>query len=106
PGPSPVVDRQMRSCKPWCHSQRGAAVNGERGGFGKRRTLFARGIRELVAPQGSKVHAYVAQHAECAVEAFTRVAFSAQSDDVRVPLVAQRLLDSVSHPDHTRPVRL
>src|SRR6185437_5074210 len=102
----PVVNGQVRSRESRRHPKRSAAMNGQRRSFRKRRPLLARGVRELVAPQRAQVHAHVAEDAECAVEAFSRVAFGPQSSDVCVPLVAQSMLDRLAYTGHARAVLL
>ena len=105
-GTRPVVCRQMPGREARRHAERGAHVQGERGGFGKRRALLARRIGQLVAPQGAEVQPDAAEHAEGTVEAVAGVALLEQGDDVTLTLVAQRRLDRIAAADHLRAILL
>ena len=99
-GQRPVVGGEVRGGESRRHAERRADVQRQRGGFGKRRALLARGIGELVPPQRAEIHADAAEHAEGAVEAVAGIALGQQLDDMHLPFVAQRRLDGVADARH------
>ncbi len=64
----------VRRCESGRHAERRADVHRERRRFRKRRFLFARRVRELVAAQRGQVQADVAENAECVGESVAGVA--------------------------------